>query len=349
MLLLPIGMRKAAKALALLLAAAVLALVVVAAWILWMPGRSWRGPRPPLHPGEVAVAEDLERTVRVLAEEIGPRHFERPGSLERTLAWLEAEFRARGLEPQREPFEGRGQTFANLVAEVPGRRAPGEIVVVGAHYDTCGDQPGADDNASGVAGLLAIARAMAGSGADRTLRLVAFANEEPPFFKGQLMGSRVHAEASRARGDRIVGMWSLEMLGYYSDAPGSQEYPWPLGLIYPDRGDFVAMVADHASRAWVHASIRAFRRTATIPSEGIASPFPVVGLDLSDHWSFWRSGYPALMVVDGGPFRNPHYHRPTDLPGTLDFASSARVVRSLVDALVEVLTLRDSDDRTARP
>jgi len=158
---------------------------------------------------------------------------------------------------------------------------------------------------------------------------VLFANEEPPYFQHAGMGSLTHARASARRDDHIDAMLSLESLGYYAEAPGSQRYPWPIGLLYPDRADFVAFVGNVGSRALVREAIGTFRSAVSFPSEGAALPASIPGVGWSDHWSFWESGYRAVMVTDTAPYRNPNYHEPTDLPGTLDYQRLARVTIGL--------------------
>lgn len=317
----------------LLLSTAALALGAgaTAYWrFLAMPGRSFSGTRPPLSKAQEDLATRLRDHVQVLAGDIGARHFERPQALARAVAYVREQLEASGAGPvQVQAYEDGA--FQNLYVDLPGRRD--DLVVVGAHYDTCGPTPGADDNASGVAGLLELAHMLAGGERDATLRLVAFANEEPPFFKGRLMGSVVMADALAAEGRRIQGMISLEMLGDFRDEPGSQLYPPGLGAVFPAQGDFIGFVGNHASRAWVRRCVGRFREVGTVPSEGIAAPPGVVGVDLSDHWSFWRTGTPALMVTDGGPFRNDRYHQLTDTPDTLDYERFARVVDGVAHVL----------------
>jgi Zn-dependent M28 family amino/carboxypeptidase len=217
----------------------------------------------------------------------------------------------------------------NLSAEIPGSTKPEEIVIVGAHYDTVYDCPGADDNTSGVAALLELARLLKDSHPARTLRFVAFVNEEPPWFQTESMGSLVYAREAHRKHEKIVAAISLETIGMYSDRPGSQQYPEPMGLLYPDRGNFIGFVGNLSSRALVRNAIQVFRQSASIPSQGSAAPEFLSGVGWSDHWSFWQEGYPAVMVTDTAPFRNPNYHRPTDKPDTLDYASMARVVTGL--------------------
>jgi Zn-dependent M28 family amino/carboxypeptidase len=223
---------------------------------------------------------------------------------------------------------------------VGGTSRAAEIVVVGAHYDSVEGTRGANDNGSGVAALLAAARAFAqrSDRPARTLRFVAFANEEPPYFQGSGMGSLVYARACRARGDRVVAMVSLETIGFYTDMPDTQHYPPPLGIAYPSTGNFIGFVGNVASRALVRRAISAFRETTRFPSEGAALPEWMPGVGWSDHWSFWQAGYPAIMVTDTAPFRYPHYHDASDLPDKLSYDRMARVVDGIVvDGIVRVI------------
>jgi Zn-dependent M28 family amino/carboxypeptidase len=201
-------------------------------------------------------------------------------------------------------------------------------LVVGAHYDTVPGSPGADDNASGVAVLIELARLVPAG-----VRFVAFANEEAPYFLGPEMGSFVYA---RERGAKVRAMFSLEMLGYYSDAPRSQNYPAPLGMFYPDRGDFIAFVGDLGARSLVRRSIESFRKHAKFPSEGLAAPSFLPGIAWSDHWSFRKHGYPAVMITDTAFYRYPHYHRASDTPDKLDYERMARVTLGLAEMLNEL-------------
>jgi Zn-dependent M28 family amino/carboxypeptidase len=161
------------------------------------------------------------------------------------------------------------------------------------------------------------------------VRFVAFVNEEPPFYRSEQMGSRVYARRSRERRDHIVAMLSLETIGYYSDEPGSQLYPFPLRFFYPSTGNFLAFVANLGSRGLLREALASFRRNAQFPSEGVAAPAFIPGVDWSDHWSFWQESYPALMVTDTAPYRYPHYHTLQDTPDKLDYERLARVVMGL--------------------
>lgn len=295
-----------------------------------MPGRSHDGPLDPLTSGEAAVAAQLRGDVEALAGAIGARNLEIGDTLPRAEEHVRGRMRALGYAPERQSYEVGVRSAGNLEATLVGATTPKEIVVVGAHYDSAYDAPGADDNASGVAALLALAEAFARRRTARTVRFVAFANEEPPRFWTEAMGSLVYAKACAARGDDVKAMLSLETLGYYRDAPGTQRYPPPVSLLYSDRANFVAFVGNTRSRALTRESVAAFRGAVRFPSEGAALPGFIEGVGWSDQWSFWQAGYPAVMVTDTAPFRNPNYHKRTDTPDTLDYDRLARVVSGLV-------------------
>ncbi len=328
---------KRAAAIFILLAA----LLVVPWWLMIrMPGRSFRGPPPPLTAEQMRLRDELRTEVQKLAGEIGERNVERYPALRAAADYLEESLGKTGLHTRREGYEFNGQLCENIEAELPG--TSGGIVVVGAHYDSVFGSPGANDNGSGVAALLALARHFAGKPSAKTLRFVAFVNEEPFAFQSHRMGSWIYAEQCRARGDRIRGMLSLETIGYYSNDPGSQKYPLPgLGAIYPSTGNFVAFVGNVASRALVRRALGSFRAQATLPSEGAALPGNVPGVGWSDHWAFWDHGYPALMVTDTAPFRYPHYHRASDTPEQLDYDSMARVVAGLEHVIADLADAKD--------
>ena len=285
----------------------------------------------------MADAEDLTTRLRAhvhyLAGELGERSPFRYGNLEQARLYIERVFAEAGYEIRNDTYEIAGRTFRNVVVEHPGRPTERNILVVGAHYDTVTGTPGADDNASGVAMLLEVARLLRNSACLLTVRLVAFTLEEPPYFRSTRMGSCVHARKCRERGDRIAGMISLEMVGYYDARDGSQCYPFPfLRWFFPRRADFVAVAGNFGSRRLVRQVARLLSQTKRIPVVSIALPF-VPGVSLSDNWSFGREGYPALMITDTAFFRNGNYHLPSDLPETLDYARMAALAKGLTHAI----------------
>ncbi len=293
-----------------------------------MPGKSFRGTAAPLSAEEGALREELISHVQKLGGEIGERNMARYPRLLEAAEYIESELSAAGWKVRRDNYEVRGKRSDNLEVELPG--ASPEIVLIGAHYDSVFGSPGANDNGSGVAALLALARRFAGSQNARTLRFVAFVNEEPHYFQTAEMGSYVYAGRCREKNDPIKAMISLETIGYYSNAAGSQSYPAPgLGLLYPRTGNFIAFVGNVASASLLREALGEFRRHAQIPSAGGALPALVPGVGWSDQWSFWQHGYPGIMVTDTAPFRYPHYHDPSDTPDKLEYDSMTRVVRGL--------------------
>ena len=320
----------------LLLALAVGGLLVLYAMIR-MPGKSHQGPLDPLSPALKDLAVELIDDVARLSRDIGERNVMHYGNLRATADFIEESLIATGLEVVRFPYTVEGKKCDNLVATIPGNGRADEIIVVGAHYDSVLGCPGANDNASGVAGLLAAARRLAKTKPSRTLRLVAFVNEEPYFFQRESMGSWVYARQCRRRGDNIVGAIVLETIGYYSVEKGSQHYPSPvLRLFYPSKADFIAFVGNRASSRLVKQTVGMFRRHARFPSEGAAMPEWVPGIGWSDHWSFWQEGYEALMVTDTAPFRYQFYHTPEDTPEKLDYDRMARVVDGLIRVIASL-------------
>jgi Zn-dependent M28 family amino/carboxypeptidase len=300
-----------------------------------MPGKNI-SKAAPLSPDEVALREELRRDVQKLAGEIGERNMWNYAQLNSAADFIEDSFSRAGFRPQRDSYETRGQACHNIEVEIPGRSqgatvsSPPPIILIGAHYDSVFGSPGANDNGSGVAAMLALARRFAGRKPQQTLRFVAFVNEEPPNFLSNKMGSFVYAGRCKARGDQISAMISLETIGYFSDAPHSQFYPGPgFGLFYPKVGNFIGFVSNVPSRALLRRVVALFRKHAKIPSEGAALPSFIPGVSWSDQWSFWRHGYPGIMVTDTAPFRYPYYHSATDTPDKLDYDRFTLVVSGM--------------------
>jgi peptidase M28-like protein len=300
------------------------------------PGQSFVGPLAKLTDHEAALAESLKKDVQKLAGDIGERSVPNYAKLVEAAAFLEKSLQDDGYQVGRQIYEVKGRSCANLEVEIQGTKAPSEIVVIGAHYDSLVGTVGANDNGSGVAGMLALARAWAGKPTARTLRFVAFANEEPPYFQEAEMGSLHYAQRCKQRGENIVAMLSLETIGYYSDAPNSQHYPPPLGYLYPSTGNFIGFIADRTSEPLVRQVIASFRKHAAFPSQWGAMPTYLPGVGWSDHWSFWQQGYPGVMVTDTALYRYPHYHLPSDTPDKIDYPCLARVVAGLEQVVADL-------------
>ena len=265
----------------------------------------------------------------MLAGTIGQRNVWQFDALRRAAAYIKDEFASSGYDPSVQSYDVHKVPVENIEAALPGTADPGAIVVVGAHYDSVTDCPGANDNATGVAATLELARRFARAPRPKTVRFVAFVNEEPPFFQTPQMGSVVYANAARARGEKIVAMLSLETIGYYSDERGSQQYPPPLNLMFPDTGNFIGFVSNLRSARLLRNAQRAFRARTSFPIQSAPAPESLAGVGWSDQWAFWRAGYPALMVTDTAPYRYPWYHTAQDTPDKIAFDKMALVVDGL--------------------
>lgn len=303
-----------------------------------MPGRSYAGELPVSTPELHELSARLHEHVVMLADRIGTRSLDRVENLDAARQYLAEHLKPLAKAENALQFEdvgAEGGHAQNVIFEVPGKNSE-NIVVVGAHYDSIDTGPGANDNGSGVAATLELAARFAKVPANSRVRFVFFVNEEPPYFKNAGMGSRVNADNSRRRGDPIRAMLSLETIGYYSQQADSQHYPFPIGLFYPSRGNFLGFVGDLGSRSLVRAAIGEFRRAEPFPSEGAALPATFPGIDWSDHWSFRCANYPAIMLTDTALYRDPNYHRSTDRPEQLNYDALARVTRG-IEAVVREL------------
>jgi Zn-dependent M28 family amino/carboxypeptidase len=317
----------------LLLALAVTGFVM---YMTAMPGRSFAGALPPLSAEETGIKSNLAQHVNYLAGTIGERNLIAYDSLLKTAQYIEDTLKKLGYAVTSQEYVVQMRKVRNLIVEIPGGAQAREIVVIGAHYDTVYDCPGADDNTSGVAGLLELARLLKNHHPARTVRLVAFVNEEPPWFQKENMGSWVYAKEAHRKRENIVAGVSLETIGMYSDVEGSQKYPEGFKVLYPSKGNFVGFIGDLSSHALVSDSVRSFRAATQFPSEGSSAPAWITGVGWSDHWSFWQEGYPGIEVTDTAPFRNPNYHEPSDKPNTLDYDRMARVVHGLVRVVTDL-------------
>ena len=301
-----------------------------------MPNDSFRGPLPALTEEQHRLEQELRTHVQRLAVTIGERNVFHYAQLVAAADYIRVTLTSSGYEVRRHLYEISGQPCENVEAEIQGQKRPEDIILIGAHYDSVQGSPGANDNATGVAAMLALARVFARIPASRTVRFVAFTNEEPPLFQSRHMGSRIYAARSRERGEQITLMLSLETIGYYSDEPGSQAYPFPFRFFYPATANFIAFVGNMDNAPWVKQLLTAFRRHAQFPSEGGALWEWIPGVAWSDHWSFWKEGYPAVMITDTAPNRYPYYHTGADTPDKVDFARMARVVSGLQRVILEL-------------
>ncbi len=281
------------------------------------------------------IQSNLIEAVGFLSGKIGQRSYLDMDKLNTAVDYVESMFRSFGGQVKRQPFTYNGKIYCNLIVEIKGTQDMKEgILVMGAHYDTAVGTPGADDNASGVAGLLELVRLSVAAPPKKTVRFVAFTLEEPPAFMTRNMGSYVYAKCLRDEGVKVFGMISLEMLGYYCDFKGSQYYPYSFfKLFYPKEGNFISFVGNLSSRSFTMKVRDAFRAVSSFPVKCLNGISLIPGVGFSDHRSFWKFGYPAFMITDTAFYRNPNYHSPRDTAETLDYKKMAELIKGLHKAL----------------
>jgi len=282
----------------------------------------------------------LRSHVNVLANLIGPRHLGKPTTMEAAVSYIQRQFTEIGDTPTLQTYSVANTESSNIIIERLGATIPDQIVIVGAHYDTVISTPGADDNASAVAMLIEVARLLKPRKLRRTLRFVAFANEEPPHFHMDTMGSQQYARACRKADENIVGMICLEMVGFYSDAKNSQHIPPVIPRLvhplFPKRANFLASVANFRSLKLLLSFRRGFKRATKLPLFSVPLPERINEIRLSDNSSFWDQNYPALMITDTSFLRNRHYHQPTDLPETLDYTRLTQATLGVANAVARI-------------
>jgi Zn-dependent M28 family amino/carboxypeptidase len=317
----------------------VLAALAAMYWYsLSLPGESYAGPPPPVTEAERDLAERLRRHVTSIASE--PHNVAHYSALEKSAAYIEGELKTLGYAPVAQVYDIGDKAVRNLAVEIapPGADASTPSIVVGAHYDSFGNAPGANDNGSGSAAVLELARLMKDVlPKDKRLRLVLFVNEEPPYDRTPDMGSYRYAKSLKDAGENVHGMISLETIGAFSDKPGTQKYPFPFDLIFSDVANFVTFVALPGGRAFLHEVIGGFRRHAKFPTIGGTAPDSIDGIGWSDHWSFYMFGYPAIMITDTALFRYPEYHTPSDTPDKVNYDALARITLGVEQSLRDIL------------
>jgi hypothetical protein len=289
----------------------------------------------------------LREDVMALALDIGERNLRdalRARRLELARDYLAQRLEGMGATVRFDGYEAADHQVDNLEVELPGTSPDAGVLVVGAHYDSALHSPGANDNASGVAALLALAAVFHGGALPRptrTVRFVAFCTEEQPFTRTPEMGSFVYARRCRARGDDVRAMLSLETLGSYARGHRWPEGPFPLNLFSPLRADFFAVVGNRASRALVRQCVESFPSQPDVKCKGVALPGLLPGVKSSDHWAFWQHGYPAVMLTDTAPLRYRHYHRSSDEAERVDFETLATVTTGLVSVVRALASPRE--------
>lgn len=276
----------------------------------------------------------LRSVVQHLSGAIGIRSYRDLRQLNETADYIEREMKANGCSVSRQPVAFDGRTYYNVIGEIKGTNPDKkEILIVGAHYDTASMTPGADDNASGVAGLLELARLTGKGPAERTIRFAAFTLEEPPVFGTVNMGSYFYARQVKEEGVKVHGMIALEMIGYFCEEKGCQHYPAGVGWLFPDKGNFISFVGDLSSRSFTLQVRKSFPKTSRLPVETLNTFSSIIGVDFSDHRNFWKFGFKAFMITDTAFYRNRNYHQPEDTWEKLDYRKMSELVAGLYHAL----------------
>ncbi|MCF6324612.1 MAG: M28 family peptidase [Gammaproteobacteria bacterium] len=277
---------------------------------------------------------NLYTTVKTLSEIIPARNYRNLESLNEAARYIKNKFEEYGYVVQEQKYMVEGREYKNIIVTAGPEDAP--TMVIGAHYDVCGDQAGADDNASGVAGLLEFSRLIKAAEAtlEYKIEMVAYTLEEPPFFKSEFMGSYIHAKSLYDSKRDVIGMIVLEMIGYFTDKQNSQTYPLSLmKLFYPSKGDFIALVGRFSDGSLLK-HLRKNMQSTTVNVSTLKAPSFVAGVDFSDHLNYWKMGYNAVMITDTAFFRNPNYHQTSDTIETLDFDRMREVVKGLYLAIL---------------
>jgi len=276
-------------------------------------------------------AKKLENHVKALSIDFYPRNYGNIQNLNKAAKYIEGQFKLSGARVEIQEFEVEGKKYKNIIARY--NIGQGRKMIVGAHYDSCEDTPGADDNSSGVAGILELASLLGREKINREIELVAYTLEEPPFFGTEEMGSFVHANSIQNK-DKIEGVLVLEMIGYFSNNKNSQSYPMGLlKLMYPDRGNFIAVVGNLSQRAFTKKIKIRMKGATDLPVYSISAPAGIPGIDFSDHRNYWPLGINAVMITDTAFYRNSEYHGPKDTYDRLDYEKMAKVVAGVFEAI----------------
>lgn len=267
----------------------------------------------------------INELLTVLTKTPKPRNYQNPDQLNLCAEFILDDFKQHADTVFYQTYQVRGQTYKNVIARFNPKAA--KKLVVGAHYDVCGNQEGADDNASGIVGLLEIARLLKGKELNQCIELVAYTLEEPPYFRTEYMGSYIHAKSLKDSGTEVTGMVCLEMIGYFKDEKHTQDYPLGfLKLFYGSRGNYITVVNKFSRGKGARKFTRHMDHFARLPVKKFNGPKSLTGIDFSDHLNYWKMGFSACMVTDTAFYRNKNYHQKTDEMGNLDISRMALVI-----------------------
>jgi len=313
-------------------------------WYMMKCEGNWKGePLEKQMKAELSeIKKGMESDIEYL-QKLGPRNSENDTSykqLRHCEAWIKQRWESQGYVVKKHTFSIREKEYSNLEIEIKGRTLPSEIIVISAQYDTLPDSPGANNNGSGIAILFQLSQLLRKHTPDRTLRLLNFVNEEDPFFGTEMMGSFQYAKSCRQREEDIQVMVSLDALGVYKDEPGSQSLPFPFSIFYPDRGNFLAFIGNLQSRKYVKEVTKGFKKGSSFQIQAGVAPEWAKGGAWSDHSSFWKFGYPGIMVTDTGGFRSAYHTTKEDTMERLNFEAMSRIVIGMYTCAVHLTSLQ---------
>jgi hypothetical protein len=313
-------------------------------WYMMKCEGNWRGEplEKKMKMELIEIKKGMESDIEYL-QKLGPRNSENEktyNQLRQCEEWIRQRWESQGYVVKKHTFSIREKEYSNLEIEIKGRTLPSEIIIISAQYDTLPDSPGANNNGSGIAILFQLSQLLRKRTPDRTLRLLNFVNEEDPFFGTEMMGSFQYAKKCRRQGEDIRVMLSLDALGVYKNEPGSQRLPFPFSIFYPDRGNFLAFIGNLQSRKYVKEVTKGFKKGSSFQIQAGVAPEWAKGGSWSDHSSFWKFGYPGIMVTDTGGFRSAHHTTKEDTIEKLDFEAMSRIVIGMYACAVHLTSLQ---------
>jgi len=313
-------------------------------WYMMKCEGNWRGEplEKKMKMELIEIKKGMESDIEYL-QKLGPRNSENEktyNQLRQCEEWIRQRWESQGYVVKKHTFSIREKEYSNLEIEIKGRTLPSEIIIISAQYDTLPDSPGANNNGSGIAILFQLSQLLRKRTPDRTLRLLNFVNEEDPFFGTEMMGSFQYAKRCRQQGEDIRVMLSLDALGVYKNEPGSQRLPFPFSIFYPDRGNFLAFIGNLQSRKYVKEVTKGFKKGSSFQIQAGVAPEWAKGGSWSDHSSFWKFGYPGIMVTDTGGFRSAHHTTKEDTIEKLDFEAMSRIVIGMHACAVHLTSLQ---------
>lgn len=286
--------------------------------------------QPKENQADSTLLQNVKKHVDVLCNTSKPRNHQNIEILDSIANYIKNELGAYADTVYFQEYQIKGKTYRNVIAALNPKAE--SRIVIGAHYDVCEHTPGADDNASGISGLIEIGRLLSKKKLENRIDLVAFTLEEPPYFRTNMMGSYQYASYLKKNKIDVKYMACLEMIGYFDENENTQEYPIEaMKQKYGTKGNFLAIVENEKQNEVGFDFYKQLKEKAQINYEYVQAPSFMTGIDFSDHLSFWKKGIQAFMITDTSFYRNKNYHQGTDTPEILDYNKIALFVVDFVN------------------